>query len=174
MSAEAAGARDLPPVEPSLARVEAVPGPGDPREFALQLALVAERLDERSARAVSRVETACAGLEQDVARAVRALADERERIVSAGRAAAGGRDRAVRLASAGLLAAALASVPAAWFAVESARREMGQLRQDRALLQAIDRSDLTLCGDGLCARLEGGEGSGAGGPYRPVARRIGR
>ena len=52
----------------------------DPREFALQLAVVLERLDERSTQAVSRVEAACAALERESAAAARALAVEREQL----------------------------------------------------------------------------------------------
>lgn len=122
---------DLPPRSP------------DPREFALQLAVVAERLDQRSALAVARVEAAGTALEQTLS--------------NAGRATLQARMRLLWIASIGLLLGALVAVAGATFALTSAKRELAAITRDQALLEAINAADLTLCGDRLCARVEPGD-----------------
>jgi len=156
-----------------------VPDGVDPREFALQLAVVSERLDERSARATQRMELASLQLEQRTAEAVDRMAAECARVAATHQAATEARARMQWVLSAGLLAAALAAAAWASVAVGSARRELAAIQRDQTLTQAINRADLTLCGDRLCARLDGGgDGPGVGqgedpspGAYRPIALR---
>lgn len=121
----------------------------DPRELALQLAVIAQRLDERSAFAVERVEAAGAALQH------------------AATTAAASRARDIRMMSAALLVGALIALVGTGLALDSARRELASIQRDRALLQAINSADLSLCGDRLCARVEGA----AAGDYMPVAAR---
>lgn len=147
----------------------ASPDDTDPREFALQLAVIAARLDERSARAVQRVEAASAELGRQAASAAQALARERREAATIQQKVVESRIRVLMVASAALLVGALVAVAGASLAVSSAQRELDALGQDRGLLQAIDRADLTLCGERLCARVEGA-GSG---DYRPIAARVG-
>lgn len=142
----------------------------DPREFALQLAVVLERLDERSVQAVARVEAACAALERDSAAAARALAAERSQVASSRHAADRSRLRLLWIASIALLAGALVALAGALLAVASAKREVDAIHRDQALLQAINDADITLCGDRLCARLSDGEAPAAPG-YRQIAPR---
>lgn len=154
----------------SLTDPHAPPPPGpDPREFALQLAVVAERLDERSAHAVGRVEKTCAAFERSAAEAARALAAERSQAASDRHAAREVRGRMLRIASAGLLAGALVATAGALWSVASAKRALASIHRDQALLHAINAADVTLCGEGLCARLEPGEGAGP--EYRKIAPR---
>lgn len=149
-----------------------IPAGPDPREFALQLAAVAERLDERSARAVARVEAASAGLEREAAAAARALAAERGQVATAQRLAAQARIRLLWITSAGMLAGALVAVAGALFAVASAQRELASIARDQALLDAINTADVILCGDRLCARIERVGGMpGEAVDYRPIAPR---
>lgn len=147
----------------------APPAGTDPREFALQLAVIAQRLDERSAFAVERVEAVGASLQQEAANAARFLAGERQRIADDGRAAVASRLRLLRIASAALFAGALFALAGAALALHSARRELASLQRDGALLGAIERADLVLCGERLCARVEGATTGDDG--YRPVAAR---
>ncbi|MEN1960951.1 hypothetical protein WCE41_11570 [Luteimonas sp. MJ246] len=145
------------------------------REFALQLAVIAQRLDERSAFAVERVEAAAATLERQGASAARTLEAERNRSASTQQGAAAARARLPWIASIVLLAGTLVAAIGTTLAVASAKRELVALNRDRELLQAINTADLTLCGDRLCARLErGAVGEGEGGEYRPVAARPAR
>lgn len=142
----------------------------DPREFALQLAVVLERLDERSTQAVSRVEAACAALEHESATAAQALAVERRQLAAAQHAAIGSRLRLLWTASVALLLSAVVAVAGASLAVASANRELGTIHRDQALLQAINGADITLCGDQLCARVAAKEGEGVAGYRRIVPR----
>lgn len=144
----------------------------DPRELALQLAVIVQRLDERSAWAVERVEAAGAALQREAVSATHALAAERSRIASLQQSAAAARIRLLWIASIGLLAGALVAIAGAVFAVASAKRELASLSLDQTLLQAVNTADLILCGDRLCARVESGEaGMGVDGKYHPVAAR---
>lgn len=145
------------------------PGELDPREFALQLAVVSERMDERSALAAERMEQASLHLEQRANAAVKHLAAQCERVADVHRAATEARTRMLWILSAGMLAGALVASAVATFAVGSARRDLAVIERDQTLLQAINRADLTLCGGRLCARLAG-EGQGAAN-YQPVALR---
>ncbi|MBD7987971.1 hypothetical protein H9645_08005 [Luteimonas sp. Sa2BVA3] len=140
----------------------------DPREFALQLAAVAARLDERSAQAVEQVEAASAALARQGATAAQALAVERTQVVAAGHQAHVARVRWVWLASAALLLGSLVAITGAGLALDSARRELDAIHRERALLQTINGADLSVCGERLCARIEGS----AAGDYRPVAARL--
>ena len=149
-------------------QVTAQPG-FDPRELALQLAVVVERLDERSAHSVSRLEQACAAFERSAAEAAKVLATERSRAADDRHAAGEARNRMLWVASAGLLAGALVATAGAMWAVGSAKRELASVHRDQALLDAINSADVTRCGDGLCARLE--PGVGAEGEYRRIAPR---
>ena len=145
------------------------PADADPREFALQLAVIAERLDERSAQAVVRVEAASARLEREATGAAHALAAERRQAATAQQLAAQSHIRLLWIASAGLLVGALVAVAGATFAVASAKRELASIARDQALLQAIYAADVTLCGDRLCARVvHAGEEAGE---YHPIAPR---
>lgn len=146
-----------------------VPDGVDPREFALQLAVVSERLDERSALATQRMEQASLHLEQRASDAVKHLAAECARVGAAHQAATQARGRLFWMLSVALLAGAFAAAAWATLAVGSARRELATLQRDHTLTHAINQADLTLCGDRLCARIEG-EG-GAAGAYRPIAPR---
>ncbi|MGY1458153.1 hypothetical protein ACW5F0_05820 [Luteimonas sp. A534] len=141
----------------------------DPREFALQLAVVSERLDERSALAAERMELASVHLEQRTAEAVKHMAAECTRVGTAHRAATEARVRMLWMLSAGLLAATLAAAAVAASAVGSARRELAAIQRDQTLTHAINQADLTLCGGRLCARIEGEGGDTAA--YRPIALR---
>lgn len=146
----------------------------DLREFALQLAAVAERLDERSARAVARVEAASAVLECEAAAAAaaaRALASEREQAATAPRPRVQPGARLVWIASAAVLAGALVAVAGAALAVASAKRELASITRDQVLLEAIGAADVTLCGERLCARVERPDGPDEAAEYRPVAPR---
>lgn len=143
----------------------------DPHEFALQLAVVLERLDERSIRAVSRVEAACAALKRDSAAAARGLAAERGRIAGNLYAADRSRLRLLWIASVALLAGALVALAGASLAVASAKRELDSIHHDQMLLDAINGADITLCGDRLCARLLDAEAAEAAPGYRRIAPR---
>lgn len=146
-----------------------VPDGVDPREFALQLAAVSERLDERSALATQRMELASLHLEQRAVDAVNHLAAECARVGAANAAATQASARMFWMLSVALLAGAFLAAAWATLAVGSARRELAGLQRDHALTHAINRADLTLCGDRLCARIEGGGGDA--GAYRPIALR---
>ena len=143
------------------------PARTDPREFALQLAAVAERLDERSARAVARVEAASAVLEREAAAAARSLAIGRGQAATAPQPGA----RLIWIVSAGMLAGALVAVAGAALAVTSAKRELASITRDQVLLEAISVADVTLCGDRLCARVERADGPGGETDYRLIAPR---
>lgn len=146
-----------------------VPSGIDPREFALQLAVVSERLDERSALAAQRMEQASVHLEQRASDAVKHLAAECARVGAAHESAIQARGRMFWMLSVALLAGAFMAAAWAAFAVGSARRELASLQRDRTLTHAINQADLTLCGDRLCARIEGSGGDA--GAYRPIALR---
>ena len=146
-----------------------VPDGVDPREFALQLAVVSERLDERSALATQRMEQASLHLEQRATDAVNHLAAECARLGASHEAATKARMRMFWMLSVALLAGAFLAAAWATIAVGSARRELASLQRDNTLTQAINQADLTLCGDRLCARIEGGGGDA--GAYRPIALR---
>ena len=147
-----------------------VPDGVDPREFALQLAVVSERLDERSALATQRMEQASLHLEQRATDAVNHLAAECARLGASHEAATQARTRMFWMLSVALLAGAFLAATWATIAVGSARRELASLQRDNTLTQAINQADLTLCGDRLCARVEG-SGGGDAGAYRPIALR---
>ena len=142
----------------------------DPREFALQLAVVAERLDERSVRAVERMEAACARLERDVGSAAAALAGERMRFAAGEQAASTARLRLTWMALAALVLAALVVVAGCAFAVAAARAELASLDRDAALVRAINAADVTVCGERLCARVDGSRGEPLA-EYQPIAPR---
>ncbi|MBJ6980231.1 MULTISPECIES: hypothetical protein [unclassified Luteimonas] len=147
------------------------PERGDPREFALQLAIVAERLDERSARAVQRVEAVAAAFAAEVARMSDALAIDNARAVAAQQASMRTRMRASRMVSGSLLVVAVLAAAAAGVTVASAYRELGSVARDQALLDAINRADVTSCDGRLCARIDGdARGVDADG-YRRIALR---
>lgn len=143
----------------------------DPREFALQLAVVADRLDERSVLAVERVEAAGAAIAREAGEAARALAAERGRIAAARQAEEASRLRLLWIASAALLVGALVAVAGSALAVASARRELGGIRRDQMLLGVINDADVVLCDGRLCARLESSDQAGP--EYRRVARKAG-
>src|SRR5690606_27759473 len=109
----------------------ASPDDTDPREFALQLAVIAARLDERSARAVQRVEAASAELGRQAASAAQALARERREAATIQQKVVESRIRVLMVASAALLVGALVAVAGASLAVSSAQRELDALGQDR-------------------------------------------
>lgn len=140
-----------------------------PREFALQLAVVSERMDERSVRAAERMEQASRHLEQRADQAVKQMAAECTRVGTAHRAASEARARMLSILSAALLASALVATAGATFALGSARRELASIQREHTLTHAINQADLALCGDRLCARFEG-EGREAG-AYQPIALR---
>lgn len=144
-----------------------VPSGIDPREFALQLAVVSERLDERSALATQRMEQAGLHFEQRASDAVNHLAAACARVGAVHEAATQARVRMAWMLSVVLLVGAFAAAVWATLAVGSARRELASLQRDHTLTHAINQADLTLCGDRLCARFED-EGNGA---YRPIALR---
>ncbi|MFZ5656741.1 MAG: hypothetical protein ACOY37_06755 [Pseudomonadota bacterium] len=178
-------------------------------ERTLQLAVVAERLDERSEAAVQATERAA----QEVSSAAARLSGVGER---AGHDAVQAitRDAAVHLQQAAMAAFAQARAAldahalrvreldasvqascsalarshrrwlvvapalllvgsllavigtAAW--VAKARADVAAHRRDAAILAALQRSDVALCGDVLCARVEG---SRLAGGYRKIAPR---
>ena len=146
-------------------RVPKPPPELDPREFALQLAVVLQRLDDRSEGAVARVEAACDALGQTSRSAAQALGAERQKLATALGAAATSRLRLQWLVSAALLVAAALAALGASLAVASAQRELAAVAADRELLEAIGRADVSLCGERLCARVE------QGGEYRTVELR---
>lgn len=147
------------------------PAVPDPREFALQLAVVAERLDERSAHAVARVEAASAAVTRDVTRAVDALTAEQARAASGREAEVVARARALRFAAIGLAVVGLLAVVAPTMAVWVVQRDLATRQPDQALLDAISQADVVLCDGRLCARFDPeGQGMDATG-YRPVAPR---
>lgn len=149
-----------------------LPADLDPREFALQLAVVAGRLDERSTRAVEQLERTSADFRREVTSATNTLGAERTRAAVAQAAAVESRMRVLWIASAALLIGAVVAVAGATLALASAKRELASISRDQRLLQAINAADLTLCGDRVCARVETGEPyAGADGAYRTVARR---
>lgn len=149
----------------------APPPDQDPREFALQLAVVLERLDERSTQAVARVEAACVALEREFAAAAHALAVEHGQLAAARHAAAGSRIRLLWTASIALLVGASVAVAGASLAVASAKRELGAIQRNQTLLNAINSADVTLCNGRLCARVEVGDGAEVSGGYRRVLPR---
>src|SRR5690606_39038640 len=138
--------------------VHMTPARLDPREFAHQLAVVAERLDERSVRAVERMEAACVAMEREVGAAAGALASERTRFAAAGLSASDARLRLASLATGAMLLAALIAMGASAFTVASARSGLAAIEREAALVRAINAADVTLCGDRLCARVEGSPG----------------
>ena len=149
-----------------------LPAGADPREFALQLAVVAERLDERSARAVEQLERTSAAFRTEVAAVADTLGAERSRAAVVQAAAAEFRTRLLWIASGALLVGALVAVAGATLALASARRELESISRDQRLLHAINMADLTLCGDRVCARLEPqARGATDDGGYRTVAPR---
>lgn len=147
------------------------PEGGDPRELALQLAIVAERLDERSARAVHRVEAVAAAFAAEVARMSEALATDNARAVAAQQASMRMRVRTSRMVSGSLLVVAVLAAVAAGVTVASAYRELGTVARDQALLDAINRADVTSCDGRLCARIDGDARAGNGDGYRRIALR---
>ena len=146
-----------------------VPHGVDPREFALQLAVVSDRLDERSALATQRMGQASLHLEQRASEAVDHLAAECARMGATHEAATQARVRMFWTLSVALLAGAFVAAVWATLAVGSARRELASLQRDHTLIHAINQADLTLCGERLCARIDGGVGDA--GAYRPIALR---
>ena len=145
----------------------------DPREFALQLAVVAERLDERSARAVERVESVAAAFAEEAARARDAMATERTHAAAVHRASELARMRTSRVVSIGLAVLALFALGGTAVGVAEARRELASITRDQALLDAINRADVTLCDGRLCARIDGDRREGDADGYRRVALRPG-
>lgn len=141
----------------------------DPREFALQLAVVADRLDERSAQAVGRLEAACVAVEREAGAAARALAAERGQVAKARQAAEAARLRLLWITSIALLVGALVAVAGAAIAVASAKRELDAVQRDQALLNAINGADVALCDGRLCARLDPSDREASG--YRRVAQK---
>lgn len=143
----------------------------DPREFALQLAVVADQLDERSAQAVGGLEVACAAIERETRVAARMLAAECGHVAAVLHAAEASRLRLLRVASVALLIGAIVAVAGAALAVESARRELDAIQRDQTLLRAINGADVRLCEEQLCARfVDVGSVSPASG-YRQIAPR---
>lgn len=144
----------------------------DPREFALQLAVVAGRLDERSARAVEQLERTSADFRREVTSAASTLGAGRAQAAVAQAAAVESRMRPLWIASVALLIGAVVAVAGAALALASAKRELASIRRDQVLLDAVNAADLTLCGDRLCARLERRARSADDAPrYQAVARR---
>ena len=151
--------------------MSAVPDGHDPREFALQLAVVAERLDERSTRAVERVEAVAAAFVAEVERMREATVNELSRAAAAQQASERARLRMSRIVSRSLAAAALFATAATIFTVGSARRELASICRDRALLDAINNADVTSCDGRLCARIDGQTLDGDADGYRRIALR---
>lgn len=145
----------------------------DPREFALQLAIVAERLDERSARAVRRVETVADEFAAEVARMSNAMATGAAREAAAQQASMRTRMQASRMVSGSLLAVAVLAVAAAGVVVASAHRELGRVAREQAVIEAVNRADVTFCDGRLCARIDGDtrDGGDVDG-YRRIALRM--
>lgn len=183
------------------------------KSLALQLAVVAERLDQRSEAAVQRVEQTGAALDQraqwfgsssgnfahEVSQALqqqsgdivsRGLAASMERFnaqVAAGAQAAADAAQALErerlalarerrtwiwLGSGALLAGSVLAVGSAAYAVSSSREQVERNRVEAGLLQAINRADVTLCGERLCANVEdAGTRFGERKQYRPVEPR---
>lgn len=151
--------------------MSAVPDGHDPREFALQLAVVAERLDERSTRAVERVEAVATSFVAEVARVREATVDELTRAAAAQQASERARLRVSRIVSLGLVAAALLATAAAIVTLGSARRELASISRDQALLDAINSADVTSCDGRLCARIDGQPLDGDADGYWRIALR---
>lgn len=143
----------------------------DPRELALQLAIVAGRLDERSARAVQRVEAVAASFAAEVARMSDAVRTDSARVAAAQHASLHTRMRASPMISGGLFVAAVLAAAAALFTVASAQRDLASIARDQDLLEAINRADVTSCGGRLCARLDGDRRGGDADGYRRIALR---
>ena len=143
----------------------------DPREVALQLAIVAERLDERSARAVQRVEAVSSEFAAEVARLSDAMAAGTARAAAAQQASMRTRMRASRMVSGGLVAVAVLAVAAAGVMVASAHRELGLVAREQALIDAVNRADVTFCDGRLCARIDRDTHRGDADGYRRIALR---
>ncbi|MBB6600013.1 hypothetical protein [Luteimonas sp. MC1825] len=150
-----------------------LPSDLDPREFALQLAVVAGRLDERSTRAVEHLERTSAEFRREVTAAASMLGAERRRAAAAQAAAGVSGYRHLWIASAALLFGALVAVAGATLALSSARREIDAMGRDLVLLEAVNAADLTLCGERLCARVERPQGRDDDRGYQAVALRRG-
>ncbi|HEY4529488.1 MAG TPA: hypothetical protein VIG97_04040 [Luteimonas sp.] len=144
---------------------------GDAREVALQLAIVAERLDERSARAVQRVEVVADEFAAEVARMSDAMAAGTERAAAAQLASMHTQMQASRVVSGGLLVAAVLAVAVAGAMVVSAHRELGLVAREQAMIEAVNRADVTFCNGRLCARVDGDTHGGDAHGYLQIALR---
>lgn len=82
------------------------------------------------------------------------------------------RRRTLWLGSGALLVGAVLAVGASLYAATASHRQVQADRAEARLLRAVNRADLTLCGERLCANVErDGGGVGARGRYLPVRPR---